>query len=121
MKKTKKVVPDLSGAFPSDSGIDVYYDMTKYISEEHAKKIKSFLPETQMFYLRCKDLDLNQEYSVAGFETKFKGIDLLQMMDIVMREKKDPTNGLVVKGGLYFDKSNKVVGYISATGPVLME
>ena len=116
----KKVVPDLASAFPSDSNIDCYYDMTKYISEEHSKKIKSYLPEVQMFYLRCKDLDLEKEYSVAGFESKLKGIDLLAMMDIIMREKKDPTNGLTVKGGLYFDKLNKCVGYISCTGPVIL-
>jgi hypothetical protein len=94
-------------------------ELRNEISQEHSKKIRSYLPEVQMFYLHCEDLDLDKEYSVAGFESKFKGIDLLAMMDIVMREKKDPTNGLFIKGGLYFDKKNKCVGYVSASGPNL--
>lgn len=69
----------------------------------------------------CPDLEVGKMYSVSGYQKKMLGIDILQTLDIIMREKNDPMNNIRVKGGLYFDKNDKCVGFISANGPTFFE
>ena len=112
-----KVVPNLADAM----GMDALYDLTRPMLKKYAEKLKTFLPETQKFYLTCRDLEVGKLYKVAGYERQMLGIDILQTLDIIMREKNDPMNNIRVKGGLYFDKNDKCVGFISASGPTLFE
>lgn len=68
----------------------------KTISKKHEKKIQSYLPEVQTFYLQCKNLDLNKKYSIEGMETKIKGIDILALMNIIYKQKNENTNHFTV-------------------------
>ena len=88
--KNKKVIPNFKDIFDPTYNIKGFYPITKMTSEEHAKKIESFLPEVQRFYLLCKDFDLNGKYKVDGFDEKVKGIDLLKIMDLMKREERKP-------------------------------
>jgi hypothetical protein len=116
----KMVIPDLSGAgHPLEQTVAHY--APKIVSEKHAKKIQSFLPVVQQFFHCCDSLDLNKKYSVAGLESKIKGIDLLVIMDMMIRERENPLNGLTMKYGIYFNKENNAVGYLTATGSRLFE
>jgi hypothetical protein len=86
--KNKKVIPNFSSIFSPELNVKAFYPITKMTSEKHAKKIETFLPEVQRFYLLCKDFDLNGKYKVDGFEEKIKGIDLLKIMDLMKREQR---------------------------------
>lgn len=112
-----KIVPNLAEAL----GADALYDFTRPMLKKYADKLRTFLPETQKFYLMCRDLEVGKLYGVAGYERKMLGIDILQTLDIIMREENDPMNNIRIKDGLYFDKNDKCVGFISASGPSLFE
>jgi len=115
--KKKKTTPNLAGAF-NGGNIDVWYDFTRPpILAKYADKLQSFCPEVQNFYRLCKDLDVEKEYDVAGFENKIKGIDLLKIMDIIYQDRKDETRNLVFDGTLlYYNKEGTCVGYLSTNG-----
>jgi len=89
----------------------------KEVSKKHYNKIKLMHENVQRFFVLCKDYDLNKRYSVTGFEIKLKGIDILYIMDIIYKDRDDPTRNLVLKNNLlYYTNQGKCVGWNSLSG-----
>ena len=78
----------------------------KEVSKKHYDKIISMDGGTQKFFIYCNDLDLNKKYKVAQFELMIKGIDLLTILDLMVKERDYQMKGIAIKGGLYFSKQN---------------
>jgi hypothetical protein len=89
----------------------------KEVSKKHYLKIKDMERNIQEFFLFVKDFDLNKRYKVQQFETHIKGIDLLMINDLIMKDRKRPDVGLTLKGNLfYYNSQGQNVGYLGVNG-----
>jgi len=92
-------------------------DREKEVSKKYYEKIKGMNENIQQFFLICKDFDLNKRYPVQGCETKLKGIDILWIMDLIYKDRDDPTRNLILKNNLlYYTQQDKCVGWLSLNG-----
>ena len=88
----------------------------KEVSKKYYDKIKAFNRNVQMFFLLCNDFDLNKRYPVKGFDLKIKGIDLLTIMDIVEKDRENPTRSLTLNNGFYFHQNGSIAGFCGING-----
>jgi len=97
--------------FITDNGIE------KEVSKKHYNKINLMHENVQRFFVLCEDYDLNKRYSVTGFDLKLKGIDILYILDIIYKDRDDPTRNLTLEGNLFYHtKQGKCVGWNSSSG-----
>ncbi len=91
------------------------YGREKEVSKKHFTKIDTMDDSVKMFFMSCNDFDLNKLYKVQDFEVKFKGIDLLVMMDKIKKEAQKPINKYKYIHPFYYD-NGKFIGYAGVNG-----